>query len=117
MATVTELRAAVLRVADIIETRTKQLGIYNDGAPITDQVLAYAMLPLDPATAFDWNQWATAFRQTRIDGTRAAVKALHDDLRNLLVKELGDDFIGAMGGGTRYTPQQIREVAGLLPAA
>lgn len=106
----TNLRAAVLRVADIVETRTKQLAIYDDGAPITDQVLVYAMLPIDPATAFDWEQWATAWRATRRDGTRTAVKRLHDDLRDCLRKELGGE-IGLTGGGTHYTPEQIRAVA------
>jgi hypothetical protein len=110
-----ELHAAVLRVADIVETQMQQCGIYSDGAPISAQVLIYAMLPLDPATAFDWDQWATAFRRTRRDGTRAAVKALHDDLRDVLAAELGGE-IGLAGGGTRYTPAQIRQLAN-IPAA
>jgi hypothetical protein len=108
-----ELRAAVLRVADILHTRMTRLGIYRDGAPISDQVLIYAMLPLDPATAFDWHQWTAAFRQTRHDGTRPAVNALHDNLRALLIAELGGE-IGLAGGGTHYTPNQVRKVADRL---
>lgn len=109
-AATTELPTAVLRVADIVETRMKQCGIYADGAPISAQVLIYAMLPLDPTTAFDWDQWAKAFRQTRRDGTRPKVKALHDDLLGVLTAELGGE-IGLAGGGTRHTSAAIREVA------
>jgi hypothetical protein len=94
----------------------KQCAIYTDGAPISDQVLVYAMLPLDPTTTFDWDQWTTAFRRTRHDGTRTAVKALHDKLRDALTQHLGGG-IGLAGGGTQYTPEQIREVADRLAVA
>lgn len=105
-----DLARAILRVADLIDTRMKTVGIYAEGAPITDSVLIYAMLPLDPTTAFDWDLWQEAFRQTRRDGTRAQVKDLHDELRKVLIAELGGD-IGVCGTGTRYTPTVIREVA------
>jgi hypothetical protein len=111
-----ELRAAVLRVASIIETRMTQCAIYSDGAPISAQVLVYAMFPLDPKTAFDWDAWTDMFRRTRYDGTRAAAKALHDDLRDLLAAELGGD-VGLVGGGTRYTPDQVRQITDRLRAA
>ncbi|WP_042174496.1 hypothetical protein [Streptomyces sp. NBRC 110035] len=102
------LHAAIHRVADILETRMNQLSIYDTGAPITDQVLLYAVLPIDPKTAFDWDQWTTAYRQTRRDGTRPAVKTLHNELRDLLTQQLGGE-IGLAGGGTYYTPDQVRQ--------
>jgi hypothetical protein len=105
-----ELRAAVLRVADILEARTKQYAIYADGAPISAQVLVYAMLPGCPTNSFDWDLWADQFRRTRHDGTRSAVKALHDDLRHLLEVGLGGE-VGLSGGGTYFTPAQVRLVA------
>ncbi|MGW2520513.1 hypothetical protein ACWC09_26560 [Streptomyces sp. NPDC001617] len=110
-----ELSNAVLRVADIVETQTNRFGIYADGAPISHHVLVYAMVPVDSSRLFDWKKWQEAFRQTRRDGTRSHVKAVNDELRDVLIKELGDE-IGAMGGGTHYTPAAIRAVAQRITA-
>jgi hypothetical protein len=38
------------------------------------------------------------------------MKALHDQMRALLARELGGE-IGLTGGGTHYTPAAIRKVA------
>lgn len=109
----TQLAAAILRVADIVQGFTERYGIYRDGkAPIDQQAVLYATFDLDPANYFarenqDMALWQARWQQTRRDGTRDNYNALYDAVYETLVAELPGDW----PTGDQYTPDQIRELA------
>lgn len=106
---VTEIAAAINRIADVVQLLTERFDIYDDKAPIHERIVLFMTFDVPPASYFGngLKQWEQAWRQTRRDGTRHHYQALRQAVSDILVRELPGDY----RMGSRYTPAAIRSVA------
>ncbi|WP_405893754.1 hypothetical protein OG272_15920 [Streptomyces sp. NBC_00104] len=105
----TELAAAVSTVAQILQARVKEFGIYAEGRALLDRrVLLQVAAGLPPTADFDRHAWEGAWRASRTDGTRAHRKALYEQLCETLAAEFEDED-GRWEG--RREPAEILRVA------